>query len=210
MTIARRNWSEDDLRAAKNRMGKGRRGKHSPLHGANDGPVPHETGNIDRNLRMAGNKDTAPVSLRGKSVGSLVNAGRGQAYSPEAGHAAKLRTKESERSTNAGARPAPSPRYRSKLEAAWANHLDVLKAATVIDGWSYEAMNIRLPGTRNFYRPDFVAWYGRTVTYYEVKGWSISNDRSLVKLKTAAGLHPWAQFIQVKFVDGEWVERMIT
>lgn len=88
---------------------RGQQGNHLPLHGANDGPVPNETGNAGRNSRMARNKDTAPVALRGKSVNSLVCAGRGQAYSPEAGHVAQLRTKESARSTNAGARPAPSP-----------------------------------------------------------------------------------------------------
>ena len=45
--------------------------------------------------------------------------------------------------------------YRSKLEAAFANYLDVLKLAKDIDGWSYEPVNFRLPGGKNFYKIDF-------------------------------------------------------
>lgn len=108
----------------------------------------------------------------------------------------------------AGSNPAPSP-YKSNLEQAWAHHLDVLKAATVIDGWTYEPINFRLPGRKNFYKIDFLAWSGRAVTFYEIKGRNKSDDRSLVKLKTATGLHPWARFIQVKRVHGEWVERVM-
>ena len=89
----------------------GQQGKHLLLPGANDGPVPNETGNAVRVPRMARNKGMAPVSLRGESVEVLNGAGRGEAYSPEAGQAIPLRTKESERRTNAGGRPAPSPSF---------------------------------------------------------------------------------------------------
>ena len=210
--MPRLNWTEDDLKAAERRMGavRGRQGKHLPLRGVNDGPVPNETDNSVRNPRMAGNKDTALVSLRGKSVDALDCAGRGEAYSPEAGHATKLRTKESERRTNACERQAPSPTYRSKLESAWAQYLDGLKALKLIDGWRYEPMNFRLPGKRNFYKIDFITWIGRAATYYEVKGRNKSDDRSLVKMKTAAGMHPWATFILVKRIRGQWEERTIS
>lgn len=99
--------------------------------------------------------------------------------------------------------------YRSKLEAAWANHLNILTMAREIDGWHYEPQNFRLPGQKNFYKIDFLTWKGQAVTYYEVKGRNLSDDRSLVKLKTAAGLHPWARFVQVKRDCGAWNERVI-
>lgn len=110
---------------------------------------------------------------------------------------------------SAGSSPAPAPLYRSKLEAAWANYLDVRKAVKDIDGWKYEPMNFRLPGQKNFYKIDFSAWVGREVTLYEVKGRNKSDERSLVKIKTAAGLNPWAVFIQVKRSKGVWEERCI-
>ena len=112
-----RNPTEDEYKqmlANMKRVGGGVVG-HTPLRGANDGYVPNEAGNTVRNPRMAGNKDMAPVSLRGKSVEALDCAGRGEAYNPEAGRATKLRTKESERSTMAGSNPAPPPQLPREL-----------------------------------------------------------------------------------------------
>jgi len=103
---------------------------------------------------------------------------------------------------------APSA-YKSKLEAAYAQYLDALKAAGEIDGWQYEPVNFRLPGKKNFYKPDFVVWKGRTVAFYDTKGRNKSDDRSLVKIKTAAGLNPWARFYQVRRIKGLWEERGI-
>jgi hypothetical protein len=100
--------------------------------------------------------------------------------------------------------------YRSKLEYNWAGYLDGLKAANLIDGWLYEPMNFRLPGAKNFYKIDFQSWTDRAVTFYEVKGRNKSDERSLVKIKTAAGLHPWATFVLVKRTHGQWEERVIT
>lgn len=100
--------------------------------------------------------------------------------------------------------------YRSKLEAAFAGYLSVLKLAGDIDGWSYEPVNFRLSGGKNFYKIDMCSWRGGLVTFWEVKGRNKSDDRSLVKLKIAAGLNPWAQFIQVRRIGGDWVERAIT
>jgi len=109
--MKRQPISEEELAEMQQKVnrGRGQQGKHLPLSGANDGPVPNKTGNTVRNPRMARNKGRAPVSLRGRSVEALGRAGRGEAYSPEAGQTTQLRTKESERRTNAGARPAPSP-----------------------------------------------------------------------------------------------------
>ena len=122
----------------------------------------------------------------------------------------------STRPVKADAQGIPSPRstYRSKLESAWAQKLTLEHAAGVIDWWGYELLNMRLPGQKNFYKPDFLVMAyvsgHTTLTFYEIKGRNKSDDRSLVKMKTAAGLTPWARFILVKRVHGAWEERVIT
>lgn len=97
--------------------------------------------------------------------------------------------------------------YKSKLEAAWANYLHGLWMLKTVTGYWYEPMNLRLPGERNFYKPDFLVQTAAGLTFYEVKGRNKSDDRSLVKLKTAAGLNTWARFVLVKRLNGQWVER---
>lgn len=105
--------------------------------------------------------------------------------------------------------PSSFAPYRSKLEYNWAKYLQGMLALGTITGFLYEPMNFRLPGQKNFYKPDFLTYGEDGVTFYEVKGWSMSNDRSLVKLKTAAGLNPWAKFVLVKRNKGQWEERHI-
>lgn len=113
----------------------------------------------------------------------------------------------------AGSTPAhPSPRfngYRSKLESAWANYLQGLWMLKAVSSWWYEPVNLRLPGKKNFYKPDFLVQTESGLTFYEVKGRNKSDDRSLVKMKTAAGLTPWAKFVLVKRIKGQWEERHI-
>lgn len=100
--------------------------------------------------------------------------------------------------------------YRSKLEAAFARSLEFDRLAGMILGYQYEPMNIRLSGDKNFYKPDFLVWSkDHPPTYYEVKGRNKSDERSLVKTKVAAALHPWARFILIKRIRGVWVEREI-
>lgn len=107
--------------------------------------------------------------------------------------------------------PAPSI-YRSKLESAFARTLEFDRLAGMIAGWAYEPVRFRLPGEKNFYKADFFSWGHaddpRPVVH-EIKGHNKSDDRSLVKLKTAAGLNPWAKFILWKYIRGAWVERVI-
>ena len=108
----------------------------------------------------------------------------------------------------AGSNPASSP-YKSKLESAWANYLHGLWMLKAITHYYYEPLNLRLPGKKNFYKPDFLVVSETGITFYEVKGFSASNDRSLVKMKTAAGIHLWAKFILVKRIGGQWEERHV-
>ncbi len=100
--------------------------------------------------------------------------------------------------------------YRSKLEFNWAKYLDGLIALGAVDKFYYEPFNIRLPGKKNFYNPDFLVIAFEGVTFYEIKGRNKSDDRSLVKMKTAAGIHQWAKFVLVKYLNGQWEERVIT
>lgn len=115
--------------------------------------------------------------------------------------------------TRAGANPAHAPLeykgqvYKSKGEIRFAQHLEVLAFAGEIDGWRYEPVNFRLSNGKNYYRADFSSWRQNKVYFHEVKGYSASNDRSLVKLKTAASLNPWATFTQWKWIGGQWLER---
>ncbi|MFN3076869.1 MAG: hypothetical protein ABT940_08335 [Alphaproteobacteria bacterium] len=114
--------------------------------------------------------------------------------------------------------PAPSHRYeyqgqvyKSKTEVRFAMHLDALKHAGEVARWQYEPVNFRLPGKKNFYCPDFLienTTYS-TPIFVDTKGFNKSDDRSLVKIKTAAGLNRWATFKQVRYLKGAWIERLI-
>ena len=86
--------------------------------------------------------------------------------------------------------------------------------ANEISNFYYEPLNLRLPGKKNFYKPDFLVIANGTLdgglTFYEVKGRNKSDARSLVKIKTAAGLNTWVRFVLVKRIGGQWEERVIT
>ena len=107
---------------------------------------------------------------------------------------------------------APSP-YRSKAESAFARSLEFDKLAGMIKGWSYEPLRFKLPGETNYYKMDFVAWgYADDPRprFIEIKRGKLqSADRSLVKLKTAAGLNPWGRFMLYTLRRSTWIEREI-
>jgi len=91
--------------------------------------------------------------------------------------------------------------YKSTLEAKFATSLEYDRLEGRIAGFHYEHFHLRLPGEKNFYKPDFFVWGNGKPIFYEVKGWSRSNDRSLVKLKVAnlggtrnEGLTGWATY----------------
>ena len=85
---------------------------------------------------------------------------------------------------------ASSPTYRSKLEANYAAHLDLLVKAGEIRSWLYEHVSLRLADGK-YYRPDFlVVLQGgleRKPEIHEVKGKIFKNRREgMVKLSWAA------------------------
>lgn len=101
---------------------------------------------------------------------------------------------------------APSP-FRSKGEAKFAQSLHMDKLAGDILAYWYEPLNFRLLGKKNFYKPDFLVQTKDGLVFYEVKGRNKSDDRSLIKIKTAAAMNPWAKFFQIRLVRGTWVPR---
>jgi len=100
-----------------------------------------------------------------------------------------------------GVSAAPSP-YKSKLEAAFANHLVLLQKAGEIDGWLYEPFTFRLAEGKR-YRVDFVSWVFASesncfiTTAYECKGWHANYRDSLTHLKWAAQRFPFFSWKKV-------------
>lgn len=118
------------------------------------------------------------------------------------------------------ANPAPAPpRYRSPLEADYAQYLELLRRGTEISTWQYEPLMLRLPGGIR-YTPDFLIihyWIERgalfpevpVIEFHEVKGWSKNRREGITKLKIAAGLIPWASFLLVTRDKTGWHEKRI-
>lgn len=106
------------------------------------------------------------------------------------------RTVRRERAVN-GSEPnvqfsAPSP-YKSKLEANYAAHLELLKKAGEIKDWKYEPISLKLSEGKR-YRPDFIVVFPlgmeRKPEAHEVKGkWTKNRRDGLTHLKWAAQLY---------------------
>ena len=80
--------------------------------------------------------------------------------------------------------------YKSKLEARYAAHLDMLVKAGEIKRWEYECLSLRLADGR-FYRPDFLVvlpgGLERKPEIHETKGRFTKNRRAgILKLEWAA------------------------
>lgn len=84
------------------------------------------------------------------------------------------------------------PRYKSKLEAQYAQYLDALKYGKELRTWVYEPLKFRL-ADRCWYTPDFlVVQNDGALELHEVKGWM--REDANVKLKVVARLFPWFTF----------------
>ncbi len=111
-----------------------------------------------------------------------------------------------------GELPIPKPKarqprtgYRSKLEARYAQHLELMVATREIKSWAYEAVTLKLaPGVR--FIPDFmVTLFDGTpagaVRFEELKGrkktgfWTMPVSK--IKIRLAAKLFPQWQFCVV-------------
>lgn len=89
----------------------------------------------------------------------------------------------------------------NKLEAAYAQHLEGLRARGEIAEWRYESTKLRLADGA-WYTPDFrVVLPNGEVEFHETKGFM--REAARVRLRVAAELHPF-RFLLVKRAGGEW------
>jgi len=89
-------------------------------------------------------------------------------------------------------------KYRSKLERDFALHLAASGAE-----FYYEPFRLKLADGA-YYKPDFllVSPTDSTLIVYEVKGhW---REAAKVRIKVAAGLHPYLRLVIVTRKNGEW------
>lgn len=99
--------------------------------------------------------------------------------------------------------------YRSKLEAAWANSLEMAKRAGEIEHIWYEPMSFKLAQGKR-YRPDFMVLSNGRITFYEVKGnWTKNKRDGLTHLAWTAQLYPMFTWVLVTRQRGVWVEKVI-
>ena len=107
------------------------------------------------------------------------------------------------------------PGERNKTEAAYEQHLELLKRAGEIDSYSFEGIKLKL-ADNTFYTPDFLVFANdMTLEIHDVKGTSkklrasgikesvpwIEEDAKL-KLKIVAKLYPFRVFATFKTPDG--------
>ena len=89
--------------------------------------------------------------------------------------------------------PTPSPKYRSKWDAAFANKLELEKRAGLIKAYWYEPFSLWLPGKVR-YKPDYLIQYPdgleQRLEIVEIKGWSRNLRDGMTRLKIAAALFP--------------------
>ncbi len=98
---------------------------------------------------------------------------------------------------------AVRPSRMNNTEAAYASRLSLGKRLGEIGYFAFEPLRLRLAGGA-FYKPDFiVASNGKPIEFHEVKGFW--REAARVRIRVAAELHPWARFVAVRLVKGEWV-----
>ena len=115
---------------------------------------------------------------------------------------------KSAKPVKAKARPVRrTPGRMNKLEAAYAEYLDLLLAAGEILAWDFEPEKLRI-GHKCFYTPDFrVVMHDRTIRMVDVKGHR--EDDAIVKIKAAAVRHPLYEWALAERRDGDWWETLI-
>ena len=95
-----------------------------------------------------------------------------------------------------------APGKMNKTEAAYAAHLDVLKAAGEIVAWWFEPFKLRL-ADRTWYTVDFLVWHpGGVAECVEVKGFWREDAR--VKFKVAAEKYNCFCFTAAQRRKGRW------
>ena len=81
----------------------------------------------------------------------------------------------------------------NKLEAAYAAHLELLKASGDVLWWKFEGLKFRL-ADKTFLTPDFVVMTrSGLIELHDVKGFLMEDAN--VKMKVAASMYPFEFFI---------------
>lgn len=94
----------------------------------------------------------------------------------------------------------------NKLEASYAQHLDLLLYSKQITWWKDHPFNLRLSGMKCYYAVDFmVIAHDMTVELHETKGFM--RDDAFVKFKVASEQYPHFVFKLITKSKGEFVER---
>lgn len=147
-------------------------------------------------------------SVRGK-MGAVETTGSAPGVSGRHGETAREggNRKIEDGHRNTVARGAIRESGMNKLEAAYAQHLDVLQHAGEVIWWRYEAVGLRL-ADRTFYHPDFLVMMADgTLEAHETKGFM--RDDANVKLKVAASAFPFVFRLVKKQKGGAWDIRTI-
>jgi hypothetical protein len=106
-------------------------------------------------------------------------------------------------------------KFRSKWEAQYSWELDAQKAASLIDGWLYEAITLVLTeptivGGKTIqavtYKPDFMVWVGSTITFVEIKGFK--REASIARYKMAKDKFRMFEFRMLTLEGGQWKQIM--
>lgn len=104
-------------------------------------------------------------------------------------------------------REAPAQKYASKLEARYAQHLDLLRLAGEIRWWAYEPLSLKIAEGAH-YRPDFITIEASGgISARETKGFM--REAARVRLLVAARAFPWLRIVLVRNEGGAWVEEEI-
>ena len=85
------------------------------------------------------------------------------------------------------------PGIMNRMEKAFAGRLELFKKSGEITDYRFEAVTLRLT-PKTTYTPDFLVVTDH-ITLYEVKGFR--RDDAMVKLKVAAEMFPFFEFILV-------------
>ena len=109
----------------------------------------------------------------------------------------------------------------NKLEARYAQQLELLKRADEIIDWRFEPVRLRIGTSGNkgtpsaFYKIDFlvvkplITGTGNIILgayefeFHETKGFW--REAARVRIRVAADLYPWWRFVGVQFKKGEWI-----
>ncbi len=103
----------------------------------------------------------------------------------------------------------------NRTERAYAQQLELRRRAGELQWWAFEPLKLRLADS-TFYTPDFVVLLADgTLEAHEVKAtWTKGRHRgragwqedARVKVKVAASLFPWIQFVALNPLAGGWNE----